>query len=103
MMLIEHDAVETDLLDELVIDNAFFIQARAFCRIEVLVWEEQGGIAKFTPLFLRIGRHRLLSEVHQMHGDNPPTLGRIPDRPSYWPEQQLEQAAILDTKRTLIS
>src|SRR6516225_6357731 len=72
MMLIEHDAIEADLFDELVIDNTLLVEARTFSRIEVLIGEEQRGISKFASFLFRIDRHRLLSEIHKVHGDNPP-------------------------------
>ena len=68
MVLVEHDAVEAELLGIEVMVEVFVIEPAARDRVEILVREHQRGVAESQPDIRRIGRHRLLGEIHQMHG-----------------------------------
>ena len=70
VVLVEHDPVDADLLRQLVLGQPLAVELGARLRVEVGVGEEQRG----DPLLRRglvVGRHRLLREVHQMHGVPP--------------------------------
>ena len=68
-MLVQHDAVEAQLVDQQVMLEIFVIDPAALDRIEMLVREHQRGGAEVQAGLGVIGRHRLLGEVHQVHGD----------------------------------
>ncbi len=69
-MLVEHDAVETDLFRELVFDHPLFVKAAAGDWVEEFVGEQECGVAKLASFVLGISGHRLFSEIHQMHTDS---------------------------------
>ena len=67
VVLVQHDAVDADLLGVDVLLEIFAIEAAARDRIEMLVGEGERGGAVFQALFRVVGRHRLLGEIHQVH------------------------------------
>ena len=68
VVLVQHDAVEADLFRELVVLEVLVVEAAARDGIEVLVGEHQRGGAEVPSGLFVVRRHRLLGEVHQMHG-----------------------------------
>ena len=66
-MLVEHDSVDADFLGQLVLGQPIVVELRAGDGVEVGVGEEQRGHALLGGMFV-VGRHRLLGEVHQVHG-----------------------------------
>ncbi len=67
VVLVQHDTFDAHLLGIDVLVEIFVIEPAAGHRVEVLVGEHQRGGAEFQTLVGRIGRHRLLGEVHQLH------------------------------------
>ncbi len=87
VVLVEHDAVEAHALGQAVVLDVLVVEAAARHGVEVAVGEHQRGGAEVTSLVHRICRHRLLGEVHEVHGrsrsglrcevdDGPGQLGR---------------------------
>ena len=71
VMLVQHDAVDTHFLGVDVVFEEFVIQPAAVDGIEMLVRHQQGGVTDLQPRLGRVILHRLLREVHQMHGRAP--------------------------------
>src|SRR5262249_34905527 len=71
VVLVQHDAVETNVLGEPVVLEILVVEPAAGRRIEEPVREHEGGGPELSPLFLGIGRHRLFGEVHEVHQDSP--------------------------------
>ena len=69
VVLIQHDAVDADLLGQHVLLDVVVVEPGALDRIEMLVGEHQRRGAEIAASLLRIGRHRLLGEIHQVHGN----------------------------------
>jgi hypothetical protein len=67
VVLVQHDAVDADLLGQHVLLDIFVVEPRAGDRIEVRVGKHQRGGAEVAPGLLRIRRHGLLGEIHQVH------------------------------------
>ncbi len=72
VMLVEHEAFDALLFGVDVMLEILVIEPAAGHRVEVLVREHQRGMAGLQPDIGRIGRHRLLGEIHHMHGVLPP-------------------------------
>jgi hypothetical protein len=68
VVLVQHDAVDADLLGQHVLLDVVVVEPRARHRIELGVGEHQRGGAEVAAGLLGVGRHRLLGEVHQVHG-----------------------------------
>ena len=68
MVLVQHEAFDAHLLGVDVLLKVFVVEPAAGDRIEVLVREHQRGGAEFEADIGRIGGHRLLGEIHHMHG-----------------------------------
>ena len=68
VVLVQHDAVDADLLGVDILLEILVIEAAACDRIEMLVGERERGGAVFQALLRVVGRHRLLGEIHQVHG-----------------------------------
>ena len=69
MMFVQHDAVDADLFGQHVLFDVVVVEPGALDRVEMLVGEHQRRGAEIAAGLLRIGRHRLLGEVHQVHGN----------------------------------
>jgi len=68
-----NEAFDPLLLGVDVMLKVLVIEPAAGHRVEMLVREHQRGVAGLEPDIRRIGRHRLLGEIHHMHGDPPLT------------------------------
>ena len=68
VVLVEHEAFDALLLGVDVMLEIFVIEPAAGDRIEMLVREHQRGMADLKPDIGRVGRHRLLCEIHDKHG-----------------------------------
>ena len=77
VMLVQHDPIDAQFVGEEVMLEIFVINPAALLRIEILIGEHERGGAKIQAGLGIIGRHRLLGEVHQVHGEVPSRQGGI--------------------------
>ena len=68
VVLVQHEAFDAHLLGVDVLLEIFVVEPAAGNRIEILVREHQRGGAEFEADIGRVGGHRLLGEIHHMHG-----------------------------------
>ncbi len=78
VVLVQHEAVDAHLLGIDVMLEIFVIEPAAGHRVEVFIGEHQRRGPEIQPLLGRIGRHRLLGEVHQLHAFLPPHRPALP-------------------------
>ena len=67
VVLVDHDAVEADLLRQSVLGQPLPIQAAPLDGVEELVREQHRGEPRGQPFVLGVGAHRLLGEVTEEH------------------------------------
>jgi hypothetical protein len=67
VVLVQHEAFDAHLLGIDVMLEIFVIEPAPGHRVEVFVGKHQRRGAEFQTLIGRIGRHRLLGEVHKLH------------------------------------
>ena len=67
VVLVDHDAVEADLLRQSVLGQPLPIEAAPFDGVEELVREQHRGEPGGQPFVLGVGAHRLLGEVTEEH------------------------------------